>query len=144
MQPNENLVHPESPVVVSIPGGARIHITGVTNADFHQKVTVQEVGREQYVFEGSGEAKSMLLRGGAESVDLEPLAGSGFRTWTINFQNSASGAEDSFKTSKVLRPIYNTVYDDNYNVRSMQWEIASEDNVDDDYNDAIIRIVADI
>lgn len=144
MQPTENLIHPEGPVVVSIPEGAKIHITGMTNADFHQRVTVKEIGKEEYIFEGHGEAQPMVLKGGANSVDLEPIAGSGFRTWTINFQNSSSGSDDSYRVSKVLRPIYNTVYDNDYKVRSMQWEIASEDNVDDDYNDAIIRIVADI
>ncbi|GAB1197489.1 hypothetical protein APSETT444_006784 [Aspergillus pseudonomiae] len=142
MQPNANMIHPEGPVVISIPDGAKVHISGKTNADFRQRVTVEEIGRGKYIFEGSGEDKAMTLEGGDESVDLEPIKGSGFRTWTINFQNSSSGAE--YRMSKVLRPVYNTVYDANYKVQKMEWEIASEDNVDDDYNDAIIRFSADI
>ncbi|KAB8264080.1 hypothetical protein BDV32DRAFT_92311 [Aspergillus pseudonomiae] len=142
MQPNANMIHPEGPVVISIPDGAKVHISGKTNADFRQRVTVEEIGRGKYIFEGSGEDKAMTLEGGDECVDLEPIKGSGFRTWTINFQNSSSGAE--YRMSKVLRPVYNTVYDANYKVQKMEWEIASEDNVDDDYDDAIIRFSADI
>ncbi|KAE8347846.1 hypothetical protein BDV24DRAFT_2134 [Aspergillus arachidicola] len=144
MQPSPNMIHPEGPVVISIPESAKIHIVGKTNADFRQRVTVEEIGKDKYIFEGSGEGKPMTLVGGSESVDLEPIKGTGFRTWKIDFQNSSSGAEDSFRMSKVLRPVYNTVYDADYKVRKMEWEIASEDNIDDDYNDAIITVSADI
>ncbi|KAE8383266.1 hypothetical protein BDV26DRAFT_287766 [Aspergillus bertholletiae] len=148
MQPSDNLVHPKGcPVVISTPSSARVRIVGRTNADFHQRVTVKEVGREEYIFEGSGENKAMTLKGGnVESVDLGPLeADDGkFRTWTFNFQNSSSGAEDSFTASKVLRPVYHAVHDAEYKVQAMEWEISSEDNIDDDYNDAVIRLVADL
>ncbi|KAE8156898.1 hypothetical protein BDV40DRAFT_65087 [Aspergillus tamarii] len=146
MQPSDNMIHPEGPVVISIPENAKVHIVGETNADFRQRVTVEEIGegKGKYIFEGSGEGKAMTLAGGKESVDLDAITGPGFRTWKFNFQNSISGAEDTFRRSKVLRPVYNTVYDADYKVRKMEWKIASEDNVDDDYNDAVITVSADI
>ncbi|KAB8078434.1 hypothetical protein BDV29DRAFT_2815 [Aspergillus leporis] len=144
MQPSENLVHPQSPVVVSIPGNARISITGRTNADFYQKVILKEVEKDEYIFEGTGEGKAMTLAGGAESLSFDSTDKSALRTWTVDFQNSTTGPSGAFRASKVLRPIYKTVYDDKFKVRSMEWEISSEDNEDDDYNDAVIRIVANV
>ncbi|KAF7593804.1 hypothetical protein BBP40_010861 [Aspergillus hancockii] len=141
--PSENLLHPDSPVVVSIPGNASIDITGRTNADFYQKVILKEVNKDEYIFEGTGEGQAMKLVGGAESLSFTRAEDPALRTWTINFQN-AETADGAFRPSKVLRPIYKTVYDDKYNVKSMEWEIASEDNEDNDYNDAIIRIVANV
>ncbi|KAE8362925.1 hypothetical protein BDV27DRAFT_13042 [Aspergillus caelatus] len=144
MQPSDNMIHPEGPVIISIPKNAKVHIVGEANADFRQRVTVEEIGKGKYIFEGSGEGKAMTLAGGKESVDLEAIEDPGFRTWRFDFENSISGAENSFRTSKVLRPVYNTVYDADYKVQKMEWKIASEDNIDDDYNDAIITVSADI
>ncbi|KAE8150002.1 hypothetical protein BDV25DRAFT_118860 [Aspergillus avenaceus] len=143
MQPESYMKHPENePVVVSIPEGAKIDISGTTNADFHQRVTIKEIGKDDsYIFEGHGESAVMNLKTGGNRLAVERATGSGLRTWTFDFENSENQQE--YRHSKVLRPVYKTVYNNDYKVSKMEWEIVSEDNVDDDYNDAIIHIVAD-
>ncbi|PLB45269.1 hypothetical protein P170DRAFT_440410 [Aspergillus steynii IBT 23096] len=146
MSANPNMVNAKQPVVVSIPAEAKIGITGTTNADYHQRVTVKDVtGTTQYVFQGNGEGKPLTLHGGSDNsrVSLEPITGSRMRTLAINFEHSSEGPTGTFTDSLALNPTTQTVHDAGYNVKSMSWEIASEDNVDMDYNDAIIRIVAD-
>lgn len=140
------MVNAKQPVVVSVPAEAKVGITGRTNADYHQRVTVKDVtGTTQYVFQGSGEGKPLTLHGGSDNsgVSLEPITGGRMRTLAINFEHSSEGPNGTFTDSLALHPTTQTVHDASYNVKSMSWEIASEDNTDMDYNDAIIRIVAD-
>ncbi|KAK1143435.1 hypothetical protein N8T08_006763 [Aspergillus melleus] len=146
MSANPNMVNAKQPVMVTIPADAKIGITGRTNADYHQKVTVKDVtGTAQYVFQGSGEGQALTLHGGSDNsrVSLEPITGGRVRTLAINFEHSSEGPSGTFTDSLALNPTIQTVHDASNNVKNMYWEIASEDNVDMDYNDAIIRIEAD-
>ncbi|TWU75111.1 hypothetical protein ED733_001470 [Metarhizium rileyi] len=138
----------EQPVHITVPGTAQITVTGHTNARFYQKVTVTDVANGKiYIFTGSGENETEMKVHGSEEkgpVLLDTLPSQPLhRTLTVLFEFSSQG-EGSLEKSAVLMPRVQCEYNGLQHLKRMSWEITSEDGVDSDYNDAVIRIVADV
>uniref|UniRef100_A0A1Y1L4V8 Uncharacterized protein n=1 Tax=Photinus pyralis TaxID=7054 RepID=A0A1Y1L4V8_PHOPY len=138
----------EHPFCLAVPGDAQITVTCHTNARYYQKVTVEDVANEKtFVFCGSGENETpMEVQGSKEKgvVLLHALESKPFRTFKIDCEYSSKGPSGKFEKSDVLVPQMRCEYDKPQHLKRMSWEIFTEDGVDKDYNDSVIRIVAEV
>ncbi|KHN98478.1 Calcium-mediated lectin [Metarhizium album ARSEF 1941] len=139
----------EQPLWIAIPSLAKTTITGHTNARFHQRVTLTDVKLQKaYVFTGSGEDEmAMAIQGSNEkgTVQLQVLEGEQpYRMLSVLCEFSSQGPDGRLERSKVLAPRVLCEYQEPQLLKRMTWEICSEDGVDSDYNDSVIRITADI
>ncbi|KAG8413024.1 hypothetical protein J3458_013445 [Metarhizium acridum] len=139
----------QQPLCVTVPGNAPITVTGHTNARYFQKVTVEDIANKTtYVFTGSGEDETaMEVQGSKEkgvvllhALESKPL----YRTLTVLCEYSSQGPSGRLEKSAVLVPRVLYEYNGPRHLKRMSWEIFTEDGVDNDYNDSVIRIVADV
>lgn len=139
----------EQPFSLAVPGDAQITVTCHTNARYYQKVTVEDVtNKKSWVFFGSGEDETpMEVQGSKEkgvvllrALESKPF----FRTLRILCEYSCQGPSGRLEKSDVLVPQMRCEYNGPQHLKRISWEIFTEDGVDKDYNDSVIRITAEV
>jgi hypothetical protein len=72
--------------------------------------------------------------------------GNQYRTLSVFCEYSVNGEEETFSESKVLCPRTLSHYDESGSNAPLRisWEISTEDGGDEDFNDSVIRIVANL
>lgn len=139
----------QQPVRITVPGTATISITAETNASYHQKVTVSDItGGTQYTFHGQGEGKPMQVKNQTQNDITLAAVGNPYRTLSVFCEHSIKGEEGTFSESKVLCPRTLSHYEESGSASNaplrISWEISTEDGGDEDFNDSVIRIVANL
>jgi hypothetical protein len=115
---------------VYLPLSTWVHVRAITNAQFTQRVTIEEENGTRTVLTGSGERDTLMPSGDFGLTTPARSASSlGYRV-TVRVESSSRGGV--FQPSQVSQGACSVMY---YNL-SM---VVSEDYVDQDWNDAVIE-----
>lgn len=133
------------PLQIPVPGSADIKITSTANAYFHQRVTVEDFGDGgTFIFHGRGEGVPMQLDNGRNQIELAPVR-EPYRTLSVTGTYSRSGRATDYHVEAAVKARTWADYGDDQNTPlRISWEIDTEDGEDQDFNDSVIVIVADL